>query len=123
MKKTKYIINFLKTFFSLFQADIKEINIDQNFIDLGLDSILGVEWIKIINLQMDISIPATKLYDYPTLRQFSEYLAKELNQNKLNMNMQTNLNKVLQQVYEGNMNIEKADEFLNNFLCRKVKIE
>jgi PfaD family protein len=69
---------------SLAQAlfmDPVEVDIDTKFIDLGLDSIIGVEWIQSINKRFGCSIQATKVYDYPTLREISKYLAKELELN------------------------------------------
>lgn len=69
---------------SLAQAlfmDPEEVDIDTKFIDLGLDSIIGVEWIQSVNKIFGCSIQATKVYDYPTIREISKYLAKELELN------------------------------------------
>ncbi|MBP2000176.1 polyketide synthase PksN [Paenibacillus shirakamiensis] len=57
----------------------KEVDVDEKFINLGLDSIIGVEWIRTLNARYGTHIPATKVYDYPTLRQFSTYLEQEMN--------------------------------------------
>jgi malonyl CoA-acyl carrier protein transacylase len=59
-------------------ADISEIEEDQKFVDLGLDSIVGVEWITEINKTYNLNIKATKLYDYPTLLDFAKYIAQEI---------------------------------------------
>ncbi|MDJ1179178.1 condensation domain-containing protein [Roseofilum sp. BLCC_M91] len=59
-------------------ADISEIEEDQKFVDLGLDSIVGVEWITEINKTYNLNIKATKLYDYPTLLDFTKYITQEL---------------------------------------------
>ena len=59
-------------------VDISEIEEDQKFIDLGLDSIVGVEWITIINQTYELNIKATKLYDYPTLLDLAEYITQEI---------------------------------------------
>ena len=59
-------------------ADINEIEEDQKFIDLGLDSIIGVEWITAINQTYNLNIKATKLYDYPTLLDLVEYITQEI---------------------------------------------
>ncbi len=56
-----------------------EVDLERQFIDLGMDSIVGVEWIKTINKKYETKIPATKTYDYPTIREFAEFLKKELN--------------------------------------------
>ena len=57
-------------------ADISEIEEDQKFVDLGLDSIVGVEWITSINKTYNLNIKATKLYDYPTLLDLTKYIAQ-----------------------------------------------
>ncbi len=59
-------------------VDPSEIVEDQKFVDLGLDSIVGVEWITIINRHYGLDIKATKLYDYPTLLELTNYLAEIL---------------------------------------------
>ncbi|MGD1702709.1 beta-ketoacyl synthase N-terminal-like domain-containing protein [Dapis sp. BLCC M229] len=61
-------------------VDISEIEEDQKFIDLGLDSIVGVEWITTINNLYGLEIKATKIYDYPTLINLTEYVAQEISQ-------------------------------------------
>ncbi|HVI46509.1 MAG TPA: SDR family NAD(P)-dependent oxidoreductase [Chitinophaga sp.] len=54
------------------------IDVNENFLNLGLDSILGVEWIEMINKKYNLSLPATRIYDYPTLREMAEMLNTEL---------------------------------------------
>ena len=56
-----------------------KIDSDRPFVELGLDSIVGVEWIRAINKAYGLSIPATKVYDHPTIRQFAGQLLTELN--------------------------------------------
>jgi len=51
-----------------------EIAEDQKFVDLGLDSIVGVEWTTTINQTYNLNLKATKLYDYPTLLELAEYI-------------------------------------------------
>ncbi|QXG62696.1 acyl carrier protein, partial [Bacillus spizizenii] len=55
-----------------------EVDPDDAFIDIGMDSITGLEWIKAINKQYGTSLNVTKVYDYPTTRDFAVYLAHEL---------------------------------------------
>ena len=54
-----------------------DIDADENFINLGLDSITGVEWVQEINKQFGIHIAATKIYDYPTISELGAFIAKE----------------------------------------------
>lgn len=58
--------------------DSQEVDIDDTFIDIGMDSITGLEWIKAINKQYGTSFSVTKVYDYPTIRQFANMLKAEL---------------------------------------------
>ncbi|MBD3314401.1 MAG: hypothetical protein GF344_01325, partial [Chitinivibrionales bacterium] len=56
----------------------EEIDINKSFVELGLDSIVGVEWVKKINVKYGTDVSATTVYDYSTLKTFAAYLAKEL---------------------------------------------
>jgi acyl transferase domain-containing protein/enoyl-CoA hydratase/carnithine racemase/acyl carrier protein len=53
---------------------------DMKFIDMGLDSITAVTWIRAINGRFGLSIGATKVYSYPSLSEFHRYLAGMKNQ-------------------------------------------
>ncbi|NKB23495.1 MAG: PfaD family polyunsaturated fatty acid/polyketide biosynthesis protein [Kiritimatiellae bacterium] len=55
-----------------------DIDIDKQFVEMGLDSIVGVEWIQTINKTYSLHIPATKVYDYPSIRELAGYVQKEL---------------------------------------------
>ncbi|WP_273770791.1 SDR family NAD(P)-dependent oxidoreductase [Nostoc sp. UHCC 0926] len=59
--------------------ETEEIDEDAKFVDLGLDSISAVMWIKRINVKFDLSLPATKVYSYPTLREFANYVQQSSN--------------------------------------------
>jgi acyl transferase domain-containing protein/enoyl-CoA hydratase/carnithine racemase/acyl carrier protein/SAM-dependent methyltransferase/NADP-dependent 3-hydroxy acid dehydrogenase YdfG len=54
-----------------------EIQDQAQFVDLGLDSISGVTWIRKINEKYQTAIEATKVYSYPTLSQLSRYVKEE----------------------------------------------
>ncbi|SFJ92686.1 acyl carrier protein, partial [Thermoflavimicrobium dichotomicum] len=87
-----------------------DIDADSKFIDLGLDSITGVEWIQAINREYGTSIPATKVYDYPSIREFAHFLQKELDKEKEPFTL--SLDEILQQVQSGKLDVEKADQLL-----------
>ncbi|WP_240311953.1 SDR family NAD(P)-dependent oxidoreductase [Teredinibacter turnerae] len=53
-----------------------ELDQDEQFVDLGLDSITGVTWVRAINAQYQLDIEATKVYSYPTLQAFSRYVSE-----------------------------------------------
>ena len=73
-------------------ADISEIEEDKKFVDLGLDSIVGVEWITSINATYNLNMKATKLYDYPTLLDLVQYISSQIknspNRNQLSQGHQ-----------------------------------
>jgi acyl transferase domain-containing protein/acyl carrier protein len=56
------------------ESDVDE---DVEFVELGLDSISGVTWVRKINEKYRTSIEATKVYSYPTLAQLSRYVKEE----------------------------------------------
>ena len=58
--------------------DQSAIDVDRPFIEMGLDSIVGVEWVHALNNQFSLSLAATKVYDYPTIGELAEFLQKEL---------------------------------------------
>ncbi|MCP4936806.1 MAG: polyketide synthase, partial [bacterium] len=60
----------------------KEIDPDEQFIDMGMDSIIGVEWIRALNEQYGISIAVTKIYDYPNISKLAVFLEKELSKHR-----------------------------------------
>lgn len=55
----------------------EEIDENAQFIDLGLDSITGVTWIRRINEHYGTSIEATKVYSQPTLAQLGHHVQQE----------------------------------------------
>ncbi|XLS29189.1 SDR family NAD(P)-dependent oxidoreductase [Flavobacteriaceae bacterium M23B6Z8] len=60
------------------QIEEHEIDEDSPFVDLGLDSITGVTWIRKINNEYKTSIEATQVYNYPTLGQLGAHVKEEM---------------------------------------------
>jgi acyl transferase domain-containing protein/enoyl-CoA hydratase/carnithine racemase/acyl carrier protein len=60
----------------------KDIEDDSQFVDLGLDSITGVTWVRQINAIYKISMGATQVYSYPTIFLLGQHVEQEVN--KLN---------------------------------------
>ena len=93
-----------------------DVNVDKPFSVMGLDSIVGVEWIKEINKKYGLSLPATKLYDYPNIRELAVFLEKEFKKNgeirtqkPLQQNLSISLNQLLQQVKNKKLDTQEAD--------------
>ena len=51
---------------------------DEPFVDLGLDSVVGVEWVRVLNRRYGLTMQATRLYDYGTIEALASYIASEL---------------------------------------------
>ena len=60
------------------QMEPHEIDEDAQFVDLGLDSITGVTWIRKINNEYKTSLEATQIYNYPTINQLGDFLKEEM---------------------------------------------
>jgi polyketide synthase PksN len=55
-----------------------ELGMNQKFLDMGLDSILGVEWLREINRVFAVDIAAPRLYDNPTIATLAKFIQGEL---------------------------------------------
>ncbi|ELR72063.1 Malonyl CoA-acyl carrier protein transacylase [Fulvivirga imtechensis AK7] len=92
--ESKYISEQVKELLriSLAEAlylDPSEIEINKSFVDLGLDSIVGVEWMKVINKRLGLEISATRVYDYTTISALASYLTKEIENSTSSENIRT----------------------------------
>ncbi|UXI65991.1 SDR family NAD(P)-dependent oxidoreductase [Tahibacter amnicola] len=56
------------------------IDADRSFVELGLDSISGVTWVRAINGIYGTAIEATRVYTYPTVEQFACFVRDTLAQ-------------------------------------------
>jgi acyl transferase domain-containing protein/enoyl-CoA hydratase/carnithine racemase/acyl carrier protein len=73
------IANVLKDLLAAeLQMDAAQIDEDTQFVDLGLDSITGVTWVRRINAAYGTAIEATKVYAHPTLRQFCTFVVERV---------------------------------------------
>ena len=68
----------IKSLAAALYLEPNEIDAEKSFIDLGLDSIVGVEWIKTVNKEFNLELSSTKVYDYSTVKQLTGFLVKEL---------------------------------------------
>ena len=60
--------------------DEEELSMDEKFVDMGMDSIIGVEFVKTLNDLFSIKLAPTDLYNYPTPSALLNYLAKQVSQ-------------------------------------------
>ncbi|KAF7771534.1 rhizoxin biosynthesis, polyketide synthase / nonribosomal peptide synthetase RhiB [Pseudoalteromonas citrea] len=54
-----------------------ELDLDESFADYGVDSILAIQMLDDINETFALSLPATLLFDYPSISTLSNYIATE----------------------------------------------
>lgn len=94
------------------RGDIED---ERPFIEMGMDSIVGVEWVRSVNKRYSTKMAATKIYDYPNLRAFAAFLAKECNQSGVSDGIRQertiplNLDDVLDQLYQGKIELTEAN--------------
>jgi len=97
----------------------KEIDPDAQFKDIGLDSVTGVEWIRSISKEYCVSLPATRLYDHPSIRAFSRFLALQLTVPATTLSAikatepaRESLEDILEGVYHGEISAARAASLL-----------
>ncbi|GCF07149.1 SDR family NAD(P)-dependent oxidoreductase [Dictyobacter arantiisoli] len=90
------------------------LDVDTNFIDLGLDSIIGVEWIQTVNKHYNLSLTASVLYDYPNLRAFAAFLEQEqiAPMGSPQITSASSLQELIRQVQQGVLSAEQANQWL-----------
>ena len=57
---------------------IEELDEDETFIELGIDSISGVELIRSVNEAFELQLETVILYDYPTMNQLAKHIADKV---------------------------------------------
>ena len=55
-----------------------DIDEQAQFVDLGLDSIVGVTWVRRINETYDLAIEATRVYSHPTLALMAKHVGEQV---------------------------------------------
>jgi polyketide synthase PksN len=60
--------------------DESNIDIDMSFVDMGMDSIVAVEWVRALNKKYKTKLLATAIYDFSSLRKLAESLHQEFAQ-------------------------------------------
>lgn len=68
----------VNSFAELLYLEIEDIFLDKAFIDMGLDSITGVEWVKDLNNLFGTDLQALQLYDHTSIIELTAFIATEL---------------------------------------------
>ena len=91
-------------------SEVDEVDAEQSFTELGLDSIVAIEWIRTVNRELGTDIGATKIYQYPTLRRFADFVLDELGGTELG---DDRFDRLLNDVYEGRIDVQGAETLLS----------
>lgn len=65
------------------QVPETDIDSDQNFMELGADSMTAMSMVREIEMRYDIELPATLLFEYATLNELVDYLKTEIGDEKV----------------------------------------
>ena len=91
----------------------EEVVLDKPFTDLGLDSIVAVEWVRALNTRYGTRLTVTRIYDHPTILALAAFLERELGPRALApMAESISLDEVLQRVQQGHLDIAQAYQLL-----------
>nr|WP_281356741.1 beta-ketoacyl synthase N-terminal-like domain-containing protein [Amycolatopsis anabasis] len=104
-------------------VDESEIELDRSFTEMGLDSIVGVEWVRELSMELGVDIESTRLYEHPTVTALGTFLSGILptrpaatNANDANRadrpNRTDNLDELLEEIYAGRLDPDAADALL-----------
>ena len=58
-------------------ASAADAGLDRPFVEIGVDSILGVELVGRINRRLATRLPATVLFDHPTIESLADHIARD----------------------------------------------
>jgi acyl transferase domain-containing protein len=108
-----------RTLAKLLYLEDDAIDHGSSFIDLGLDSVLAVEWIHAIKVQYGIKLPATKVYDYPTVTSLTEFVVTSLRASGAAPPSQTasatppTLDEILEHVQTNRLSVAEAERLID----------
>ncbi len=71
---TQIIIEHLCTALQMKPGQIRN---DDAFADYGLDSLVGVQFVKLVNASLDIDLATTVIYDYHSVERLAQYIVGE----------------------------------------------
>lgn len=78
LKDSEIIEKIRSILANVLYTKIEMITLDKPFLEFGMDSILSVELITKINTEFNVNLPATKIYDHPTIIDLSSYINSQL---------------------------------------------
>jgi polyketide synthase PksN len=104
-----------------------ELDLEEPFTGLGLDSVIGVEWVQVINRRFGLKVPATKVYDHPNVPAFTRYIEEEIRKRgstgpsaevgKARLEA-LSMDEILELVRKRMLDIEEANQLIDGLLDR-----
>nr|WP_217497824.1 acyl carrier protein [Lysobacter enzymogenes] len=91
-----------------------DVGIDTAFVDLGMDSVMGVEWLPMIEQRLGVALGPTKIYEYPTIRDLAGHvLAQSPAPAAATAPAPGSVDAWLQAIYDGKADPADAQEWLD----------
>ncbi|WP_078843785.1 beta-ketoacyl synthase N-terminal-like domain-containing protein [Streptomyces albus] len=100
----------IQTLAEVLYVPTEELGAEDKFIDVGLDSIIAVEWMGVVNARYGTDLPVADIYEYPTLREFAVHLAGRMTSSADD----SGIEEVLRQVVAGSLEVEEAERMLES---------
>lgn len=96
---------------------LKEIDIFDNFSEMGGDSILATQLLKELENEYGNLIDITDIFTYPTIRQMANYIEKEKglirnDKDDVVVNSEKSVEDILQRLAEGKISINEVEELM-----------
>ncbi|MER5948450.1 beta-ketoacyl synthase N-terminal-like domain-containing protein [Streptomyces sp. NPDC001904] len=89
---------------------VEELAVEDKFVDIGLDSIIAVEWMRAVNERYGTELPVAAIYEHPTLREFADHLGAQLTGEADSEQIE----EVLRRVMAGGLDVEQAERLLES---------
>lgn len=99
----------------------EDVDLDLTFSEQGLDSVVGVEWIRAVNKEFGLALATARLYEFPTVERFATMVAAEVAASAppqetrmldAPAGAQDDLDALLHQVYDGAVPPTQAAELM-----------
>jgi polyketide synthase PksL len=93
-------------------VQVADIDVTRKFVDLGLDSIIAVEWIRGLNQRFGTSLPASSVYDHTTVEEFTVFMRARLAGRAPEEDPDRELTRLLEEVSRGGLDLDEADRLI-----------